>query len=111
MEEDRLFAGHRLIFGGLSNEEELAKKCPSEFKNGNAWSGLAMAIFYNGCDRSNWKWKSPDSAVCEHQFACFYGLLTSFDIGHRDKESVAGWMLSEMLAEVPDRLPLPDEPK
>ncbi len=111
MEENRLFAGQRLIFGGLSNEEELVKECPDEFKRGSAWSAFAMGIFYNGCDKSNWKWKSPDSAVCAHQLACFYGLLTSFEISHQEKDSVAGWMLSEMLVEVPERLPLPDEPK
>lgn len=29
------------------------------------------------------------------------GLLQTFDIPHEDKESVAGWMLSEMLNEIP----------
>lgn len=103
MESNKLFAGEREIFGGLSNEEELVKECPVEFKNGNAWTGYAMSIFYAGGDISDWKWKSPDPAVCQHQLDCFYGLLGSMEIRHQDKTAVAGWMLSEMLEEVPKK--------
>jgi hypothetical protein len=35
------------------------------------------------------------------QFSCFRGLLGSFCLPHEGKEAVAGWMLSEMLTEVP----------
>jgi hypothetical protein len=111
MEESKLFAGHRLLFGGLSNEADLAKELPVEFKLGNAWSSLAMGIFYNGCDTSNWKWKSPDPKVRKHQMDCFNGLLQSFEIDHFVKGPVAGWMLSEMLVEVPERIPLPEKEK
>jgi hypothetical protein len=49
--------------------------------------------------------------MCKHQPDCFYGLLRSFEINHWNKGSVAGWMLSEMLAEMPDRIPLPEKEK
>ncbi|HOX29757.1 MAG TPA: hypothetical protein P5080_00020 [Candidatus Paceibacterota bacterium] len=109
MAESKLFAGKPLPLGGLSNEEELVKECPAEFKNGNPWSSLAMGIFYQGARISNWKWKSPDLAIRKHQLNCFYGLIGSMDIKHQDKKSVAGWMLSEMLTEVPERIPLAEE--
>ena len=36
---------------------------------------------------------------------CFQGVLGTFGLRHEDKEAVAGWMLSEMLAEVPEYIP------
>ena len=97
-----LFAGQPWPLGGLSNERELAKTCPPKFKNGNAWSSYASRVFFGGANIANWKWKSDDEAVRRHQKGCFHGLLGTFDLKHEDKEAVAGWMLSEMLTEVPE---------
>ncbi len=100
-----LFAGNGQPFGGLSNERELAKLCPPEFKRGNPWSSYASRVFFGGANIANWKWKSDDEAVRRHQKGCFHGLLGTFDLKHEDKEAVAGWMLSEMLTEVPEYVP------
>ncbi len=102
MSQEILFAGKPEIFGGLTNEDELAKKCPEYFQQYNPWSEYAMKLFYNGGNIKNWKWKSDDDKVKGRQFACFSGLLGTFGIRHEDKEAIAGWMLSEMLQEVPE---------
>jgi hypothetical protein len=99
-----LFAGKPEMLGGLTNEKELAKKCPKEFQQDNPWSNYAMKLFYNGGNIKNWKWKSDDDGIKEKQFACFYGLLGTFGLRHEDKKAIAGWMLSEMLQEVPEHI-------
>ena len=97
-----LFAGQPQVLGGLSNEDELARACPVEFKNRNPWSNYAMRLFYSGGNIANWKWKSNDEAERSRQMGCLHGLLGTFGLPHEDKGAVAGWMLSEMLAEVPE---------
>jgi len=99
-----LFSGQPQILGGLSNEEDLVKQCPPEFRQGNDWSGYASSLFFEGGQVSHWKWKSDDDEIKGKQMACFHGLLSTFGIGHHEKESVAGWMLSEMLEEVPEHI-------
>ena len=107
---EELFSGEAMPLGGLSNEEELVKLCPREFyEPSNPWSTLGMKIFHKGAVISNWKWKSDDLEVKEDQAACLHGLLGTYNIGHHDKRAVAGWMLSEMLSEVPEHIvPQPD---
>jgi len=105
MPNDHLFDGEPKPFGGLSNENELVSLCPDEFKKDNPWSDIAMKLFFLGGNIKHWKFKSDDVAVCRRQFACFKGLISTFGISHEDKEAVAGWMLSEMLQEVPEYVP------
>ena len=101
----KLFTGQPQPLGGLSNEDELAKACPDKFKSGNSWSDYAMQLFFKGGNISNWKWKSDDKAERNRQMGCFRGVLGTFSLRHEDKEAVAGWMLSEMLTEVPEYVP------
>ncbi len=101
MSNDKLFAGEPGFFGGLSNETELAELCPAGFKTDNPWSDYASRLFSMGGSSRNWKWKSDDGDVCKRQMGCLHGLLGTFELSHQDKLAVAGWMLSEMLAEVP----------
>jgi len=100
-----LFSGKPGFFGGLSNEMEIAQACPKEFKTGNPWSDYAMRLFVAGGNIANWKWKSEDEAEQQHQRACFNGLLGTFGVSTQEKGAIAGWMLSEMLTEVPEYLP------
>lgn len=100
-----LFSGEAGFLGGLSNERELAKACPAEFQQDNPWSDYAMNLFFSGGNIANWKWKSGDDVERRRQLACFKALLGTFDLRHEDKEAVAGWMLSEMLTEVPKYVP------
>lgn len=90
--------------GGLPNEDELARICPQEFKKRNPWSDYASKVFYEGAIIDNWQWKSNDPAVQRRQKECFSGVLSGF-MPHEKKEAVAGWMLSEMLTEVPVYIP------
>jgi hypothetical protein len=105
MSNEKLFAGQPGILGGLTNEGELAKLCPKEFKRNNPWSDYATKLFFRGGNIANWKWKSDDVATRRDQAACFCGLLRTFVLLPQDKMAVAGWMLSEMLAELPEYVP------
>ncbi len=102
---EQLFSGSPLPFGGLSNELELAKACPPEFRKLNPWSAYADRLFFAGADISNWQWTSSNPDVRSKQLACLRGLLGTFELSHDDKEAVSGWMLSQMLAAVPEHLP------
>jgi hypothetical protein len=99
-----LFSGTPSPFGGLSNERELARQCPPEFKRRNPWSDAAMLLFFRGGKLNHWLWKSADPQIASKQLRCFKGLISTFDLKHEDKEAVAGWMLSEMLTSVPDHV-------
>jgi len=96
-----LFEGKAGMLGGLSNEEQLVKLCPAQFKQENKWSKYASELFFSGGNKKNWQWKTSDKEEQKKQFACFRGLLSTWGIKHEHKEAVAGWMLSEMLTDVP----------
>lgn len=100
-----LFTGELSYFGGLSNEIELAKKCPEEFKQDNPWSDYALKLFYSGGKISNWEWKSEDIQEQKTQITYFKCLLETFYLSHEDKTAVSGWMLSNMLNKVPEYIP------
>ncbi len=97
------------VFGGLSNEEELGKLCPPEFKSEeNPWTQYASILFYLGSATSHWKWRTNDPVARRHQRGCLEGLIGSCGLRQEDKEAVGGWMLSEMLEEVPKHIPTTD---
>lgn len=100
-----VFAGEPEPLGGLTNELELAKVCPPEFKRDNPWSYYAGQVFFFGASVANWKWKSDDEKERLRQKACLRGLVTTFNLDFTDVLAVAGWMLSEMLSEVPKHVP------
>jgi hypothetical protein len=96
-----LFAGiPRLVGGGLSNERDLAAACPPEFMKDNPWSRAAMRLYYDAAEAVTLKWKSEDVAEQSRQTQ-YFGALLDGDLPTREKFAVAGWMLSEMLTEVP----------
>lgn len=95
----QLFAGEPNPFGGLSNEQELTKIFPKEFNERNKWSDLASSIFFGGANTEDWKFK--DKTQRQKQLNCLRGLLGTFGISHGAKEAIGGWMLSEMLVEIP----------
>ena len=103
---DVLFSGKPEFFGGLSNEEELAQVCPEEFKKNNPWSDYVSRVFYYGADIRNWKWVTDDQNIRLTQLGYLRGVLGGFALDHKDKEAVAGWMLSRILTEVPEYLEL-----
>ena len=96
-----MFSGKASVLGGLSNENRLAEICPDEFKKDNKWSDLANKIFFSGADTINWNYKSFSKEEQKKQKTCLIGVLKTFGLSHEDKESVAGWMLFEMLNEIP----------
>jgi hypothetical protein len=108
MRNEMLFAGKANPFGGLSNEQELALECRnSEFRihwTTNDWCEYVTKVFFGGADTSNWKWKSNEADTKTLQKTYFNSLLGGWGLKHEDKTAVAGWMLSEMLSELPKYL-------
>ena len=100
-----LFSGKLEYMGGLSNERELAKICPPQFKESNPWSNYAALVIAGMVKITNWKWKTFDEAEKQMQKEYLCNLIDTFDLSHEDKVAVAGWMLSEMLVEVPQHEP------
>lgn len=99
-----LFSGELGFFGGLSNGRDLVEVCPVEFKQDNQWSNYAKKLFSRGGNTDKWKWKSEDPAERRRQGLCFEASLIGPDLSSEDKAAVAGWMLSEMLTEVPEQV-------
>jgi hypothetical protein len=100
--KEDLFKGIPLPLGGLSNELDLVSICPDEFRySNNRWSRYAAELFYNGGSIDDWKWKAFDIEDQSKQFSCLEGVLSGFGLHHEDKIAVAGWMLSEMIFEIP----------
>lgn len=106
MSTEQLFQGQADIFGGLSNELELSRLCPHEFLEDNPWSTYVNKLFTQTGNRANWKWKSDDINTQGEQLSCFDGLLNSSLLKPSKKIAIAGWMLSEMLMEVPEFVPI-----
>jgi hypothetical protein len=102
--EEILFSGTTDMRGCLSNERELLELCPDEFHGDNAWADYAFWSYFAGGATIHWKWKSSDSGVKDRQFACFMALLKTCDLDWLDRDAIAGWMLSEMLEEIPERI-------
>ncbi|MDD5696583.1 MAG: hypothetical protein PHO90_01240 [Candidatus Pacebacteria bacterium] len=102
--KDDLFAGKPEPLGGLSNERDLVEICPDDFKSmANPWTDYAADLFYNGGSIKDWKWKTLDAEKQKQQLRCLSGILGGCDLGHEEKLALAGWMLSEMISEIPDR--------
>ena len=96
------FNGKPKLFDGVTNERDLAKICPPQFQRDNPWSDYASRIFFGGVSNiSNWKWRDDSKEIQSQKGACFSALLSGSRLKHEDKEAIAGWMLSEMLLEVP----------
>jgi len=99
---DELFLGTPSRFGGLSNEDDLAANTPAEFrKSSNPWTKAANTCFFLGADTRLWKWRTTEPEDRLEQLACFKAALSGWDLSHEQKEALCGWMLSEMLTEVP----------
>ncbi len=103
MESNILFSGKISPFGGLSNEKQLFQACPSEFRDWqyNEFCKYAESIFFSGASYKNWSWKTQDAIEQLKQLTILRALLRSFESKHEHKIAIAGWMLSEILNEVP----------
>ena len=100
--ELELFNGIPRDFGGLSNEKELVKLVPQDFRTAkNGWTRYASELFFKGDSTKDWKWKINNEEIRIKRLSILYGLLMTFGIDHNSKEAIAGWMLSEMLTEIP----------
>ena len=103
--EPELFSGKPLSMGGLSNELKLVKLCPPEFRSDNPWSDLAARELRHPAETSNWKWKIKYAFMREQYLDRYHALLGSEGLEFPDRIAIGGWMLSEMLTEVPQYIP------
>ena len=100
MANDILFSG-QISLSGLSNWQEIVEATPPEFTCTNEWSEYAMNLFYSGGSMKGWKFRTTDSIERARQAMYLQALLGDFRPAHEDKEAAAGWMLSQILTEVP----------
>ncbi len=111
MNQSSLFSGELLRPGGLSNESQLVIACPQEFfEPGNPWSSCANSYILQGrSTMRGWKWKTNDQKVRIQQALCLEEMVCGSSLDREYRQAIAGWMLSEMLREVPGfaRTPVP----
>lgn len=106
MFSEQLFAGRPKLTGGLTNEKELLLLCPEKFKSCNIWSSYADFLFLIGGNIANWSWKSTNTQIQDYQLYYFKSLLRTHTLQYKERKAIAGWMLSEMLSEVPIFIPI-----
>lgn len=99
-----LFDGKILGPGNVSNEKELTVLCPKEFFDSeNPWSLCAAFFILHGTKMLGWKWKTQDYKVRVQQALHLEEIMASPTLEHDHRQAIAGWMLSEMLREVPNQ--------
>jgi hypothetical protein len=115
MNEPWLFEG-KWLNGRLTNEISLIRDCPLEFQTPiNPWTDYVLTLFKNGGGMfTNWEWQRfyanerANEAEKSKRQRCFADMFrtsnSSFPPAKR--ATVLGWMLSEMLVEVPVYKPL-----
>lgn len=99
---------------GAPSIDELFKQCPAQFKRtDNPWKAFATKMRRGGghVNGTGWNPKSKDPALVERQIAWVlvlgaYGKTDRTPLGELRHDAIAGWMLSEMLAEVPEYVPV-----
>lgn len=97
----QLFSGPSVPQRELTEEEKLAAKCSEEFRSyDNEWTTYIAHGSYFGFHETTWKWKSDEQSR-EDQRKRLYSVLESRYLTNREKHSTAGWLLSQMLMEVP----------
>src|SRR5450755_734641 len=83
----------------------LVRMCPKGFyDSNNSWSSYVAALLSRGgvTEELNWKWKRSSSDIERtRQRRNLSEVLTEEMLVPSNRRAIAGWMLSEMLAEVP----------
>jgi hypothetical protein len=108
---NKLFAGIPGTPGGPSLED-LYKQCPVEFRRlDSEWHRFATRFrLGGGANGTNWKTRSKDRGVITQQMLCFTAVSSATVMDKSSitclmQDSVAAWMLSEMLTELPEYVP------
>lgn len=98
-----LFSGTAKVFGGVTNEAELDKTCPGEFRDPrNPWNAYVRYLLEPGSNKRASKFKSNNLEEINKQIGLFKAIIRSFDLSRESKIAVASWMLSEILEEIPE---------
>ena len=106
MSQEHLFSGIFCIDGGLTNDDMgyLSEKSPTGFgDSSNEWTKYAFkVIIEGGASIENWEWKSDDELIKQKQLKYFRAICLSPRECSQRHWAIAGWMLSEMLINVPE---------
>jgi len=96
------FNGSLTGMNGVSNEKELAEKCPGEFSMvQNEWVKYAQQLMFGLSAPLYKKWKSSDMSIQHRQYELFHGIFNSHSLDTNEKARILAWMTSEMYSEVP----------
>lgn len=87
---------------------ELFAECPKDFKLfSNQWYRLAAKVRSGGVNATNWKFKTTDPSERERQLLCMVAMTAAPHMLNDPEattmcDSIAAWMFSEALSELPD---------
>ena len=91
--------------GALSNVFELVELVPEEFSPENEWYQYVEHLYAKGGQEYDASWKARSDFVESlwyHTRKCFKYAFMDSRIPREKRFALCGWMLSEMLAEVPE---------
>ena len=120
MEYDQWLFSGEIVNGHLSNEISLHKDCPPEFRDvNNPWTACVLMFLRlhnkgRGGMLMPWEPKQfysdrrANELECQRRETCFTNMLHSYhsSLKLEHRAAVMAWMLSEMLSEVPQYVPI-----
>ncbi len=87
--------------GTIRDPDVLVGACPQVFQEGNRWVECAKRLEPKvDMDVCDWIWKDEDPQIRGTQLQVLLAIQWS-DLKKEDRHAIAGWVLSEMLQEVP----------
>ncbi len=87
-------------WGWQTNVSKLQDYYLRKFRIENDWSKAAMKLS-GPTYPASWKWKQIDPVVRQRCYIGLMSIISSFWLSREDKAAIAGWILSEILHEVP----------
>jgi|GEM_PF-1678797 len=91
-----------ILFKGKINFDDvkqILEKCPDVFKGDSPWTAfVANLIRVGSADTHSWKFRKKEHNVCLIRLIL---LLGNKGIRFEERAYIGGWMLSEMLEEIP----------
>jgi hypothetical protein len=106
-ETAKLADAKRVLFSTNASWVELVDVCPAEFRRDNKWSNFAVKLFVTmraddrASDHRQWEWQLDPGPELERRFARFREVCRNVNLPPDEHKAVAGWMLHELLFDVP----------
>lgn len=97
------FNGHFNEKIGLTNEQELAAKCPDKYwKKDNKWYNAATAYMEGRGPATGLKYRADTQKEGFRQMDMITAVISSNELSPVKKHAVVAWMLKEALKEPPN---------